>query len=737
MPSRKVNKTSELEAQVAAINRSQAIIHFALDGTILWANDNFLNALGYSLAEVKGKHHRLFVDAAYAASDQYRQFWQKLSRGEFDAGQYKRIAKDGREVWIQATYNPILDARGKPSKVIKFATDITEQKLRNADFEGQLAAVSKAQAVIEFMLDGTIVTANQNFLDVIGYSLDEIKGKHHGMLVDATYRSSEEYRRFWQKLGRGEYDKGVYKRIGKGGKEVWIQASYNPIMDMSGRPFKVVKYATDVTRQRHEAEMNAAFKGALDNLLSNVMVVDLDLKIIYINNTLREMMSAAQADIRKELSQFDAGQLVGANINIFRLTLLDGATASELKLGTRSFRIVATPMRDAEGKRIGTVLEWTDQTTELAVEHEVQSIVAAVGNGELEKRIAIEGKTGLFEALSMGVNQLADSLSQVVSRVKVAAAEVSRGSDELSRGNSNLSQRTEEQASSLEETASSMEQMTSTVKQNSDNAAQANQLAAAAREQADQGGMVVGNAIKAMGEIHQSSKKMADIIGVIDEIAFQTNLLALNAAVEAARAGEQGRGFAVVASEVRNLAGRSAAAAREIKTLIHDSVRKVEEGSALVSQSGETLTQIVASVKKVSNIIDEIAAAGREQTAGIEEVNKAVMQLDSTTQQNAALVEQAAAASEAMAQEARALSDSMARFQVSSLVEAEAAAVAKRSKPAPTTAPTAERRASGRPWSTAADSGRQTVAAAMRAPLGAVAQSAAVAVSSDTEWKEF
>jgi peptidoglycan hydrolase CwlO-like protein len=192
-----------------------------------------------------------------------------------------------------------------------------------------------------------------------------------------------------------------------------------------------------------------------------------------------------------------------------------------------------------------------------------------------------------------------------------------------------------------------------------------------------------------------------------------------------------------VASEVRNLAGRSAAAAREIKTLIHDSVRKVEEGSALVSQSGETLTQIVASVKKVSNIIDEIAAAGREQTAGIEEVNKAVMQLDSTTQQNAALVEQAAAASEAMAQEARALSDSMARFQVSSLVEAEAAAVAKRSKPAPTTAPTAERRASGRPWSTAADSGRQTVAAAMRAPLGAVAQSAAVAVSSDTEWKEF
>ena len=247
--------------------------------------------------------------------------------------------------------------------------------------------------------------------------------------------------------------------------------------------------------------------------------------------------------------------------------------------------------------------------------------------------------------MSRGVNQLADNMAEVVSRVKRVAADVHRGADEISAGNANLSQRTEEQSSSLEETASSMEEMTTTVKQNADNAAQANQLALAARDQAEKGGTVVSQAVAAMAGINEASKKIADIIGVIDDIAFQTNLLALNAAVEAARAGEQGRGFAVVASEVRSLAGRSATAAKEIKELIQDSVRKVEDGSVLVTQSGQTLEKIVAAVKKVSDIVAEIAAASREQSSGIEQVNRAVMQMDELTQQNAALVEEATAAS--------------------------------------------------------------------------------------------
>ncbi len=266
--------------------------------------------------------------------------------------------------------------------------------------------------------------------------------------------------------------------------------------------------------------------------------------------------------------------------------------------------------------------------------------------------------------MSRGVNQLADNMSEIVRRVKQASAEVHRGAEEISAGNANLSQRTEEQSSSLEETASSMEEMTSTVKQNADNAGQANQLAIAARDQAEKGGAVTTKAVRAMADINDASRRIADIIGVIDEIAFQTNLLALNAAVEAARAGEQGRGFAVVASEVRSLAGRSATAAKEIKDLIQDSVRKVQDGSTLVTQSGQTLEQIVSSVKKVSDIVAEIAAASREQSAGIEQVNRAVMQMDELTQQNAALVEQATAASQGMADQARELNEMMSRYRV-------------------------------------------------------------------------
>ena len=234
---------------LSAIDKSQAVIEFTPDGKIVHANENFLKTLGYTLDEVRGQHHSMFVEAAYRENPEYRAFWQKLGRGEFDAGQYKRIGKAGKEVWIQASYNPILDANGKVFKVVKYATDITQQKLQNADYEGQIAAISKAQAVIEFSLDGKILNANDNFLKTLGYTLGEVRGQHHSMFVEAAYRESPEYRAFWQKLGRGEFDAGQYKRIGKAGKEVWIQASYNPIMDMSGKPFKVVKYATDVTAQ--------------------------------------------------------------------------------------------------------------------------------------------------------------------------------------------------------------------------------------------------------------------------------------------------------------------------------------------------------------------------------------------------------------------------------------------------------------------------------------------------------
>ncbi|MGE0814073.1 MAG: PAS domain-containing protein [Vicinamibacterales bacterium] len=242
-------KNADYEGQLAAIGKSQAVIEFELDGTIITANDNFLKTLGYTLDEVKGRHHSMFAEPGFAKTTAYREFWAKLGRGEFDAGEYKRIGKGGREIWIQASYNPILDMSGRPFKVVKYATDVTAAKLQNADYQGQLDAIGKSQAVIEFDLDGTIRTANENFLATLGYRLEEVKGRHHSMFVEPAYAKTAEYRDFWASLGRGEYQSAEYKRFGKGGKEVWIQASYNPILDMNGRPFKVVKYATDTTAQ--------------------------------------------------------------------------------------------------------------------------------------------------------------------------------------------------------------------------------------------------------------------------------------------------------------------------------------------------------------------------------------------------------------------------------------------------------------------------------------------------------
>ena len=237
-------------ATLESISKSQAIIEFDLDGVILTANPNFLRAMGYELSEIVGQHHRMFVDPAYANGPDYKMFWERLRRGEFDSATYKRIAKGGRDVWIQASYNPVLDARGKPVKVVKFATEVTAQRLATADFEGQLAAISKSQAVIEFNLSGEVLTANENFCATLGYHLDEIKGRHHRMFVQPSDANSAEYRDFWARLGRGEYQAAEYLRIGKGGREVWIQATYNPIFDLNGKPFKVVKFATDITARK-------------------------------------------------------------------------------------------------------------------------------------------------------------------------------------------------------------------------------------------------------------------------------------------------------------------------------------------------------------------------------------------------------------------------------------------------------------------------------------------------------
>jgi methyl-accepting chemotaxis protein len=264
------NSAQEMSAKLDALNKVQAIIEFELDGTIVTANELFLATLGYPLEEIQGRHHGIFVPPSVRDSVEYRNFWRDLADGKYQAGEFKRIGKGGKEVWINGSYNPVLDAEGRPRKVVKFATDVTATKLRNAEHEGQIAAINKAQATIEFNLDGSIITANENFLRTLGYSLDDIKGRHHSIFVEPSFRESAEYKQFWRDLNDGKYQAAEYKRIGKGGKEVWIQASYNPIFDLNGKPFKVVKFATDVTEQVKQRLVNSRLSADLGRIMEKV-----------------------------------------------------------------------------------------------------------------------------------------------------------------------------------------------------------------------------------------------------------------------------------------------------------------------------------------------------------------------------------------------------------------------------------------------------------------------------------
>src|SRR5262249_1469129 len=265
-----LSTTHELKSKLAALDKSQATIEFNMDGTIITANENFLKTVGYTLDEIQGQHHSMFVDSAEKASPAYREFWASLTRGEYQTAEYKRVGKGGKEVWIQASYNPILGRTGKPYKVVKFATDITARKIARADSEGQINAINKSNAVIAFNMDGTIITANENFLVTLGYSLPEIQGKHHRMFVEPAERESAAYREFWASLNRGEYQAAEYKRVGKGGKEIWIQASYNPILDLNGKPFKVVKFATDITKQVQDRTRRAGIQKSVDADLAEI-----------------------------------------------------------------------------------------------------------------------------------------------------------------------------------------------------------------------------------------------------------------------------------------------------------------------------------------------------------------------------------------------------------------------------------------------------------------------------------
>ncbi len=657
-------------------------------------------------------------------------------------------------------------ARQLLQQQITAALDYTSTCIMLTDSQLNIIHINKAQEKLLLDVESDLRQALPSFnaRNIVGRNIDEF------------HRNPAHQRHILSGL-RGEHK----TRITIGTRTFHL--TINPLYDERRTSLGLVVEWMDITEQlkvESSIELNKIIQqrllGALDSTTTNVMIADAERKIIYMNRSVEVMLRAAEADIRQVLPHFAVDKIINGSMDSFHknpahqsrlLETLTSTYTSDIVVGKRHFRLVANPIFAADGSRLGSVVEWLDRTEEVAVEAEVNTLVDAAAAGNYAERISTHGKTGFLLKLAEGLNRLVqtaevglkdvarvlealtqgdlrekinadyqgtfadlkdycnnttESLSRMIGEIRVAADTIFTASSEISSGNTDLSSRTEQQASSLEETASSMEQLTSTVKLNADNAKQANSLANQASTVATDGGHLIQQVVSTMNEINDSAQKISDIIGVIDGIAFQTNILALNAAVEAARAGDQGRGFAVVASEVRTLAQRSANAAKDIKALISDSVKKIESGNQLVSKSGETMKEIVTAIKRVNDIMAEIAAASAEQSTGIQEVSSAVGQMDEMTQQNAALVEEAAAAAESMQSQADALTRQVAQFRL--------ADEASRSLAAPATAPVkspAKSPAKTSATSTGKGSGKSTGKSRVAPPKA----------QQDDDWEEF
>ena len=686
--------------------------------------------------------------------DAIRKLLSSLQPGESRKGEIT----PGPYVFEHET-RPLINSAGTRVGYVVQWQDVTERRAKEEQAQRLQKAVDGAQtAMMTIDRDLVVTYLNEATKQIMENNADALRALYRGFdpnkllgtCIDIFHKNPAHQRRMLENPANLPYETDIH--VGPLVFRIRVSAVHDLKGDYVGN---TLEWA-DVTELRKKEIDVARLQSAIDGANSNLMICDSDLNITYVNPAVVNMLANRQDTLRKNFSGFNVNELVGKNIDMFhknpahqRALLSDMSrlpAKAEIKVADLEFEVNATAIVDHNGNYMGNMVEWKDITEQKDAERQVQRLIDAATRGNLDERVEVSTYQGFMKGLGERINSLLDALVKplrassdvikalaegdlthsvsgnfqgefaalqeavntsvenlqgMVGRIRVSTGNITNSASEIAQGNADLSQRTEEQASSLEETASSMEEMTSTVKQNADNAREANQLAAGAREQAEKGGKVVGQAVSAMGEINSASKKIADIIGVIDEIAFQTNLLALNAAVEAARAGEQGRGFAVVAAEVRNLAQRSAAAAKEIKALIKDSVDKVGEGTKLVDMSGQTLEEIVTSVKKVSDIVAEIAAASQEQSSGIEQVNKAVMQLDQVTQQNAALVEEAAAASEAMDGQARDLRELMKFFKTGDDADIQAPAPSRAAveKARPAATKTAARRPAQSPRS--------------------------------------
>ncbi|WP_286239152.1 methyl-accepting chemotaxis protein [Neptuniibacter halophilus] len=702
-----------------------------LKGIITYANPDFIEISGFSHAELIGKNHNLVrhPDMPPAA---FKDLWDTLHLGRPWSKLVKNRCKSGDYYWVKANVTPVfkngqiteyMSVRTRPSEQEIAAASAAYARLGRGEISlpdpRQLSAKGLCSNLHRTALVGVFAAVLVNLaLYVSGV---EGAGLILGPLLAFIIMLLGAFRTLQRDVIQPlQVSRAHMLEVVEGAYLEPIPLEQPAETGELNRSIKMlaVKLGFEVNDARQAAQQADRIRVALDNVAANVMLADNQGEIIYCNQAVSEMMSRAEADIREQLPDFSAQQIVGSNFDRFHknpqhqrdlLQSLSSTYHGRIKVGRRRFDLHASPVLDEQGKRLGTVVEWQDITDQLIAEEQVEELIRQASCGQLNQRLDESLYTGFLQQIASGINQMLgavvaplqelkrvlgamaegdlrqrmsgdfqgefaelndalnrsiDNLNQLLGQIAVAGSTITTGATEISTGNGTLSSRTESQAASLEETAASMEEMTSTVRQNADNAEQARTQAVEAQRLAEKGTQVADSVVASMHGISDSSSRIAEIIGVIDEIAFQTNLLALNAAVEAARAGEQGRGFAVVASEVRSLAQRSAAAAKEIKELISDSVDKVGEGSLLVDQSGQALHEIMSAITRVAEITREIASASREQAIGIEQVNVAVTQMDGATQQNAALVEQVAAASSAMEAEAGQLQSLVGRFKV-------------------------------------------------------------------------